>query len=207
MQNKLLYSELTKGSSFILAFFFLALFSFQDAVFVVFLRFLLSFQVPFSSGDLFIIPHFRMFVKPFFKLFSKVFLDFRLLKRFAFIPSSSLSPDRLVWISLASHFFAKLYPLRLFSFPKLRRFSDLRASLSRPTALLLYHGFGRLSTPFDVKEQAVLSTIFVYSFHNYLLKAKIRPFQKPNHHNMCRIRRIKQIFHHFSMDKSPLSII
>ena len=60
-----------------------------------------------------------------FSNFFQSFLDFRLLKRFAFIPSSSLSPDRLVWISLASHFFAKLYPLRLFSFPKLRRFSDL----------------------------------------------------------------------------------
>ena len=203
MQNKLLYSELTKGSSFILAFFFLALFSFQDAVFVVFLRFFALF----SSAVLVRRLIYYTTLSDVCQAFFQKFFGLSFAKVFTFNPSSSLSPDRLDWISLASHFFAKLYPLRLFSFPKLRRFSDLRASLSRPTALLLYHGFGRLSTPFDVKEQAVLSTIFVYSFHNYLLKAKIRPFQKPNHHNMCRIRRIKQIFHHFSMDKSPLSII
>ena len=165
MQNKLLYSELTKGSSFILAFFFLALFSFQDAVFVVFLRFLLSFQVPFSSGDLFIIPHFRMFVKPFFKLFSKVFLDFRLLKRFAFIPSSSLSPDRLVWISLASHFFAKLYPLRLFSFPKLRRF----LSVSFITLALQLYYYNTIPSICQAEETKLICIIFVHFYHPYFL--------------------------------------
>ena len=61
MQNKFLRSELTKGSSFILAFSFLALFSFQDAVGA-------AFKVLTSSGDLFIIPHFRKFVKSFSKV-------------------------------------------------------------------------------------------------------------------------------------------
>ena len=129
MQNKLLYSELTKGSSFILAFFFLALFSFQDAVFVVFLRFFALFKVPFSSGDLFIIPHFRMFVKPFFKLFSK-FFGLSFAKAFYLRSLSSLSPDRLVWISLASHFFAKL------SSSKTLRFSQV-AALFRPSSFAL----------------------------------------------------------------------
>ena len=35
---------------------------------------------------------------------------------------------------------------RLFSFPKVACFPDLRASLSRPTALLLYHGFLKKSS-------------------------------------------------------------
>ena len=42
MQNKFLRSELTKGSSFSCLFFNLALFSFQDAVFVVLRGFILS---------------------------------------------------------------------------------------------------------------------------------------------------------------------
>ncbi len=66
MQNSFLNSELTKGSSFILAFSFLALFSFQDAVGA-------AFKVFASSGDLFIIPHFRKFVKSFFQSFSSSF--------------------------------------------------------------------------------------------------------------------------------------
>ena len=80
MQNKLLYSELTKGSSFILAFFFLALFSFQDAVFVVFLRFFTLFSSAVLVRRLIYYTALSEVCQAFFQTFFKSFLDFRLLK-------------------------------------------------------------------------------------------------------------------------------
>ena len=56
----------------------------------------LPLEVFSSSGDLFIIPHFRVFVKPFFKLF-QVFSSLSFAKAFGSLFSlSSLTPVRLV---------------------------------------------------------------------------------------------------------------
>ena len=93
MQNKFLRSELTKGSSFILAFSFLALFSFQDAAGA-------AFKVLASSGDFFIIPHFRKFVKSFFK----VSWSFFFLPLWRSSARSSVSLDQLASFSIIPHF-------------------------------------------------------------------------------------------------------
>ena len=99
MQNKLLYSELTKGSSFILAFFFLALFSFQDAVFVVFLRFFTLFSSAVLVRRLIYYTTLSEVCQAFFQTFFQKFFGLSFAKAFSSRSSSSLSPDRLVWIS------------------------------------------------------------------------------------------------------------
>ena len=63
MQNLFLSSELTKGSSFILAFFFSRIVQFSRC------RSRRLLEVFTSSSDLFIIPHFQVFVKPFLNFF------------------------------------------------------------------------------------------------------------------------------------------
>ena len=140
MQNKFLRSELTKGSSFILAFSFLALFSFQDAVGA-------AFKVFASSGDLFIIPHFRKFVKSFFQSFLKFFF----LSLWRLSAHSSVSLDQLASFSIIPHFqkfvkrFLKIFQdlFEIFSLASLCGFScPHQLSDSRPAwlqTLLLYH--------------------------------------------------------------------
>ena len=97
-------------------------------------------ELSLSRGDLFILSHFQAFVKRFFKLFSKFFFGC-LCRRsktlfFAFNPS-------------VNFFSASRFSVKSFS-------SEIRCScrfsafflLSRATALLSYHLFLLLSTPF-----------------------------------------------------------
>ena len=97
---QILQSELTKGSSFSCLFF---------SRIVQFSRcsFRRSFEVLFSSGDLFIIPHFRIFVKPFFKVFWSFFLD-------RGSGSFPVSLDQVVSLFIIPHF--KLFVKRFFRF-------------------------------------------------------------------------------------------
>ena len=70
-------TELTKGSSFILAFSYSRIVQFSRCSLRRFAFEKLSFL---SRGDLFIIPHFRKFVKSFFEVFLRNFFVFLLMR-------------------------------------------------------------------------------------------------------------------------------
>ena len=104
MQNLSLSSELTKGSSFILAFSFLALFSFQDADLVGFWKFL-------PRQATYLLYHiFGSLSSLFSNFFSKLFLDPVAFQNH--LPAASL--DQLASFSIIPHF--KKFVKRFFRF-------------------------------------------------------------------------------------------
>ena len=144
------------------------------------MQFLSFLEVFTSSSDLFIIPHFRKFVKSFFKLFSKLFLD-----SVAFRSAHSL------YLSISLRTFLLYHISRSLS----RGFSDFFKSFSlaglvaRPSALLcdsrpawqrtysLYHISDRLSRGFSKFLLKFFSQPVSQKFSDYSFFPKMRRFQ------------------------------
>ena len=149
MQNKFLHSELTKGSSFSCLFFNLALFSFQDAVFVVLRSFILSRRLIYYTT-------FSEVCQVFFQSFLKNF--FRTVPNLSYSELLSAVPlGQLASFSIIPHFqkFVKRF-FQIFFEVSLADFAvfivpallcDSRPAWQR--TCLLYHIFGSLSSAFS----------------------------------------------------------
>jgi len=124
-----------------------------------------------------------------FSNFFQVFSDFSLLKRFTFIrPVPWLPPDRFQ-ISAPLPSLCFIQKALLFSQDAV--LSGLSLSLSRPTALLLYHAFSILSSTFSAKQNSIFylnfmhfaayrfSNAFRYFFGFFLRISFVRIFPLP----------------------------
>ena len=149
MQNKFLRSELTKGSSFSCLFFNLALFSFQDAVFVVLRGFILSRRlIYYTTFSEVCQVFFQSFLKNFFQNCSE-FVVFRIA-----LCCTSRSACKLFYYTTFSEVCQEVF--QIFFEVSLADFAVfiVPASLcdSRPAwqrTCLLYHIFGSLSSAFS----------------------------------------------------------